>query len=59
MLLGAYLLGIMGSVLLIIFEVFVLHIVPDPLYTSIGSIVFKCEGKRYCFIFKEKRVNKE
>ena len=37
--------GIMGSVLLITFEVFVLHIVPDPLCTSIGSIVFKCEGK--------------
>ena len=36
---------IMGSVLLITFEVFVLHIVPDPLCTSIGSIVFKCEGK--------------
>ena len=35
----------MGSVLLITFEVFVLHIVPDPLCTSIGSIVFKCEGK--------------
>ena len=38
-------LGIMGSVLLITFEVFVLHIVPAPLCTSIGSIVFKCEGK--------------
>ena len=37
--------GIMGSVLLITFEVFVLHIVPAPLCTSIGSIVFKCEGK--------------
>ena len=36
---------IMGSVLLITFEVFVLHIVPAPLCTSIGSIVFKCEGK--------------
>ena len=36
---------IMGPVLLITFEVFVLHIVPDPLCTSIGSIVFKCEGK--------------
>ena len=36
---------IMGSVLLITFEVLVLHIVPDPLRTSIGSIVFKCEGK--------------
>ena len=36
---------ITGSVLLITFEVFVLHIVPDPLCTSIGSIVFKCEGK--------------
>ena len=36
----------MGSVLLITFEVFVLHIVPaPPLCTSIGSIVFKCEGK--------------
>ena len=34
----------MGS-LLITFEVFVLHIVPAPLCTSIGSIVFKCEGK--------------
>ena len=34
-------LGIMGSVLLITFEVFVLHIVPAPLCTSIGSIVFK------------------
>ena len=31
--------------LLITFEVFVLHIVLDPLCTSIGSIVFKCEGK--------------
>ena len=36
---------IMGSVLLITFEVSVLHIVPAPLCTSIGSIVFKCEGK--------------
>ena len=37
--------GIMGSVLLITFEVSVLHIVLDSLCTSIGSIVFKCEGK--------------
>ena len=37
--------GIMGSVLLIIFEVSELHIVLDSLCTSIGSIVFKCEGK--------------
>ena len=37
--------GIMGSVLLITFEDSVLHIVPAPLCTSIGSIVFKCEGK--------------
>ena len=36
---------IMGSVLLITFEVSVLHIVLDSLCTSIGSIVFKCEGK--------------
>ena len=36
---------ITGSVLLITFEVSVLHIVLDPLCTSIGSIVFKCEGK--------------
>jgi hypothetical protein len=35
----------MGSVLLITFEVSVLHIVLDSLCTSIGSIVFKCEGK--------------
>ena len=35
----------MGSVLLITFEVFVLHIVPAHLCTSIGSIVFKCESK--------------
>ncbi len=35
----------MGSVLLITFEVSVLHIVLDPLCTSSGSIVFKCEGK--------------
>ena len=35
----------MGSVLLIIFEVSELHIVLDSLCTSIGSIVFKCEGK--------------
>ena len=38
-------LRIMGSVLLITFEVSVLHIVLDSLCTSIGSIVFKCEGK--------------
>ena len=38
-------LGITGSVLLITFEVSVLHIVLDPLCTSIGSIAFKCEGK--------------
>ncbi len=36
---------ITGSVLLITFEVSVLHIVLDSLCTSIGSIVFKCEGK--------------
>ena len=36
---------IMGSVLLITFEVSVLHIVLDFLCTSIGSIVFKCESK--------------
>ena len=35
----------MGSVLLITFEVSVLHIILDSLCTSIGSIVFKCEGK--------------
>ena len=37
--------AITGSVLLITFEVSVLHIVLDSLCTSIGSIVFKCEGK--------------
>jgi len=37
--------GITGSVLLITFEVSVLHIVLDSLCTSICSIVFKCEGK--------------
>ena len=37
--------GITESVLLITFEVSVLHIVLDPLCTSIGSIVFKCEGR--------------
>ena len=35
----------MGSVLLITFEVSVLHIILDFLCTSIGSIVFKCESK--------------
>ena len=35
----------MGSVLLITFEVSVLHIVLDSLCTSIGSIIFKCESK--------------
>ena len=39
----------MGSVLLITFEVSVLHIVLDSLCTSIGSIVFKCEGKDIYF----------
>jgi hypothetical protein len=57
----------MGSVLcvakralLITFEVSVLHIVLDSLCTSIGSIVFKCEGKdtRLSVNSKEKRGEK-
>jgi len=48
----------MWSVLLITFEVSVLHIVLDSLCTSIGSIVFKCEGRDTVLFSKKKELIK-